>query len=131
MLSTVLQAHTPSPTLSIVGGSETYIGADQTVAVVASTTIVDGEGRIVVVPIAATPITATVTGAGSLISADVVTTDGGGAARFRVRCDSAGSVSLRGTGESISVSGVLSACVAEPPPEPVVDAAVPAEGETP
>ncbi len=128
-LSTVLGLFQPSMSLALHGGQEIYPGQEQTVAFVATTTIVDEEGRLLVVPVAGTPVTISVSGSATLLSSNVVLTDAGGAARFRLRCDRVGGISYRAEAELIPLSGSLPSCIAEPPPEPVVEA--PVEGETP
>ena len=119
-LSTVLGLHVPTTRVSLSGGVERYPGQDQTVAIVMATTVVDGEGRLVEVPLANTPVRVTIVGPGTLLSSDEALTDGGGAARFLVRCDGLGAIKIQATAEQTLLTSVLPACVPEPPPEPVI-----------
>lgn len=127
--STLLGPFQPVTSLGLHGGQERYPGQEQTIAIVATTTIVDQEGRLLVVPVAGTPVTFLLEGAATLLSSDVVITDAGGAARFRLRCDRIGALSFNAEAELVRLSGALPSCVAVPPPEPVVEA--PAEAEAP
>lgn len=134
-VSTVLSAFQPTTSLALNGGQESYPGQEQTVAIVVSTTIVDEEGRILIVPVAGTPVTITVNGSATLLSSNVVLTDAGGASLFRIRCDRIGGITYKAEADLVPLSGSIPSCIAEPPPEPVVDPAVegttPVEGEAP
>lgn len=70
-------------------------GGDATVAVVASRELVDDDGRLVRIPLAGQPLLATFDPPARLLSADLVTTDDGGAARYLLACDREGTFAGR------------------------------------
>ena len=74
----------------MVGPPGIAIGTAGTAAIVVSREIVDESGRLIQLPVAATELTASISG-GRILSADVVVTDPGGAVRYLIACDVEGS----------------------------------------
>lgn len=115
---------TPSlaPVVDLVGPDETFIDTQHTYAVTVGVRRVDAEGRVVVLPMPGAQVNVVATSS-SLVSAETVSTDAGGAARFALRCASLGSPTMSVTvsvGSVVHSSGLsLGRCVAlPPPPEP-------------
>ena len=83
-----LRVGQPSPDIEfeVVGPIGIALGTSQTVAVVVSREFVDELGRFVELPVINAATNVSVSGA-RLLSADTVTTDTGGAARYLVACD--------------------------------------------
>lgn len=117
-MSMSLSAFAPATDLSLVGGVTSYPGGVQTLAVVVSVTRVADEGRVLTVPVASTPVVVSVAGTSQLITSSSVLTDSGGAARYSIRCDRPGGVTVTATSELITRSFAIPDCIPEPPPEP-------------
>ena len=94
-LSLGVEAASPSIRFDVVGPPGIAVGADGTVAVVASREAVDDSGRLVRFPLAGQTVQFAVDGPARLLSADLVTADAGGAARYLLACDGAGTLSAR------------------------------------
>ena len=74
----------------MVGPLGIAVGTTGTAAIVVSREAVDDVGRLVQVPAGGLSLIATVSPPARLFSADIVVTDGGGAARFLLACDAEG-----------------------------------------
>lgn len=117
--------------LDLVGPPEISTAAPATVAVVASAESVDQLGRFVRVPISGVRVSLSGSSAASIVSADQVFTDSGGAARFLISCDVPGIHTVRASTQVVSndpeapsrtVASQFSlpTCVTPPPPPPEV-----------
>ncbi len=89
-----VQQAAPSVTYELVGPPAIAIGTEATVAVVVARESVDENGRLVQVPIAGQPMLAAVDAPSRLLSADLLDTDAGGAARYLVTCDAEGTAAV-------------------------------------
>ena len=87
------------------------IGTEATVAVVVSREAVDEVGRLVEFPLAGQPLLAAFDPPVRLLSADLVTTDAGGAARYLLVCDRAGEPVARLLLDTERASVTLPSCV--------------------
>ncbi len=85
-----VRAPAPSTTFELVGPPGVAIGTQATVAVVVSRELVDENGRLIQVPMTDQPLLMSVPAPARVLSADLVTTDAGGAARYLVTCDAEG-----------------------------------------
>lgn len=85
-----VQAASPDVQYEAFGPLGIAIGTQATVAVVVSREAVDESGRLVQFPLAGQPLLAAFDPPARLLSADVVTTDAGGAARYLLACDGEG-----------------------------------------
>ncbi len=121
-VNTTLTAPSEVPVVELVGHASTYINQSYTYAVTVGVPRVDEEGRVVVVPAAGARVSVLSTNS-SLTSANVVSADSGGAARFNLTCQSFGtpsmSVSVQIGTTTHSTRLTLAPCVALPPPPPV------------
>ncbi len=106
----------------LVAADELLLGSDAVVAVTLGRQTVDGDGRSVLAPVAAVPVQATFSTLVSTMSANVVSTDAGGAARFLIRCGAPGRASVAFVAGDQTALLTLPPCVA-----PVVEEA-PADG---
>ena len=87
-----LQVQRAAPTIrfDVVGPLGVAVGSQGTIAVVASRETVDENGRLIRFPLAGQPLMASLSVPARLLSADVVITDPGGAARYLLTCDAEG-----------------------------------------
>ncbi len=76
------------------GTDDVVIGSESVAAVTVGRQVVTPDGRSVVSPVAGLDVQATFSPIVSLLSADTSTTDQGGAVRFLVRCDLAGTAAV-------------------------------------
>ena len=90
-----VEAASVSIRFDVVGPPGIAVGRDGTVAVVASREAVDDSGRLVRFPLAGQTVQFALDGPARLLSADLVTADAGGAARYLLACDGAGTLSAR------------------------------------
>lgn len=90
-----VQAAAPSIQFDVAGPLGLAVGTNGTVAVVVSRELVDEEGRLVEIPLAGQPLLTTFSTPVRLLSADLVTTDEGGAARYLLTCDGVGTAVAR------------------------------------
>lgn len=106
-----VQAAASSIRFDVAGPLGIAIGTEATVAVVVSRELVDEEGRLVQIPLAGQPLLTTFAPPARLLSADLVTTDDGGAARYLVVCDAAGTAVARPELEGQRPTVQLPSCV--------------------
>lgn len=92
-LTLLVEQPTPGLRFDMVGPPGIAIGTSGTAAIVISSERVDDWGRLTQLPVSGLETTAAITG-GRLLSADVVTTDAGGAVRYLVACDAEGATSV-------------------------------------
>lgn len=102
------------PVVSFTAPSNLEVGTEQVVAVSVGFDVIDENGRRILVPSPGLAVEATITGSVDLLSADQVTTDSYGAARFGVRCQQAGSnvLTVRINGQSFGFA--LPSCTVTP-----------------
>ncbi|NNF54053.1 MAG: hypothetical protein HKN03_06360 [Acidimicrobiales bacterium] len=96
----------------LVAADELPLGSDSVVAVTVGRQTVDGEGRSVLAAVPGVPVQATFSSLLSTLSANVVSTDPGGAARFLVRCGAPGRASVTFVAGDQTALLTLPPCVA-------------------
>ncbi len=106
-LTLVVDAAVDGLRFDMVGPPGIAIGTAGTAAVVVSREVVDESGRLIQLPVAATELTASISG-GRLLSADVVSTDPGGAVRYLIACD------FEGTPTAVIAAGAIESVIAMP-----------------
>lgn len=106
-----VQAAAPAVTYELVGPAAVAIDAEVTVAVVASRELVDENGRLVRVPMPNESLLMSVSPPARLLSANPVTTDAGGAARFLVVCDGEGTPTSSVQIDTVRSTLALPACL--------------------
>lgn len=102
--------------LDVVGPEAPEVGSQAVVAITAGRQEVDPDGTSILVPVPGLPVQASFSPVVTLLSADVTTTDSGGAARFLIRCELSGTAAVTLAVEDQRAVLTIPACV--PPTQP-------------